>query len=342
MKKPVILATLADDRATPELVAEMVEAGMKGVRFNSAHASPDEIRRLTAMVRAVDPGQIILVDTKGVEVRTTSLPEGIDDLPILENARVTITDGGARPTTVRNLCITASGVCAHAREGMHVMVDDGEIQLRVEKVTDEAVECRVTKAGRLGSRKTVCFRGIELDALPALTDRDRAAIEASVEAGIDIIAHSFVRTAADVEAVRELIPAGSPTRLYAKIECPAAVVNMDEILAAADGLLCARGDLGATVGIERVPAVEMACVSACRHAGKPLMLATQLMHSMMTQPAPTRAEAMDIAFAVREGIDSLLLTGETARGNYPLECVSWMSRIVDATAGYLSSGQIAL
>lgn len=340
MKKPFILATLASDRTTPDSVASMIEAGMQGVRFNSAHASPDDILRLAAMVRSVDPNQIILVDTKGAEVRTTSLPDGVDDLPIAENAKVIITDGGNRPTTVRHLCITASGVCGNAREGMTVVIDDGEIMMRVERVTDDAVECRVSKPGRLGSRKTVCFRGIELDALPALTDRDRAAIEASVEARVDIIAHSFVRTVADVEAVRELLPPETSTQLYAKIECSQAVENMAGILAAADGLLCARGDLGATIGIDRVPAVEMACIAACREAGKPLMLATQLMQSMMTQPNPTRAEAMDIAFAVREQIDSLLLTGETARGQYPLECVEWMRRIVNTTVTYLATGRL--
>ncbi len=340
MKKPLILATLADDRTTPEFVAGMVKAGMKGVRFNSAHASPEEIKRLTAMVRAVDPAQIILVDTKGAEVRTTALADGVEEVMLPEGETVTITDGGGELSTPQSLCITASGVCSHALPGMEVMVDDGEIILAVESVTESGVVCRVTKTGRLGSRKTVCFRGIELDALPALTDRDRAAIEASVEAGIDIIAHSFVRTEADVEAVRALIPSGSATKLYAKIECPQAVENMTAILAASDGLLCARGDLGATVGIERVPAVEMACIAACREAGKPLMLATQLMHSMMTQPAPTRAEAVDIAFAAREGIDSLLLTGETARGQYPLECVEWMARIVDATSDYLTTGRL--
>ena len=340
IKKPAILATLAGNRTNPGSIATMVAAGMKGVRFNSAHASPDEIRRLTAMVRSVDPSQIILVDTKGAEVRTTSLAGDADDLPVLEGAKVRIIDGGKEPSTVRCLCITASGVCRMVKEGMNVTVDDGEICMRVEQVTGDSVECRVTKGGRLGSRKTVCFRGIELDALPAVTDRDRMAIEASVEAGVDIIAHSFVRTQADVAAVRELIPEGSATLLYAKIECREAVENMDSILAAADGLLCARGDLGATVGIERVAAVEMACMARCAAAGKPLMLATQLMHSMMTQPSPTRAEAADIAFAVKGGVDSLLLTGETAGGNYPVECVEWMGRIVNATCDYLDSGKL--
>lgn len=337
MKKPIILATLADDRANPQFVKRLVAEGMKGVRFNSAHASPDEIVRLAAMVRAVDAAQIILVDTKGAEVRTTALSSPEEEILLPAGAEIVITDGGREASTARSLCITASGICNHAREGMEVLVDDGEIALTVERVEQGHVACRVVKEGLLGSRKTVCFRGIELNALPAVTDRDRAAIEASVSAGADIIAHSFVRSAADVEAVRELIPPSSHTRLYAKIECREAVENMESILAAADGLLCARGDLGASVGIEHVPAVEMQCIAACRNAGKPLMLATQLMQSMMTQPQPTRAEAVDIAFAVKEQIDSLLLTGETARGNYPVECVAWMRRIVDATSDYLSA-----
>lgn len=330
----LILATIPDDRCTPSHLRAMVDAGMQGVRFNSAHASPEAIATMTAAVRAVDPRQIVLVDTKGAEVRTTPLATDADTLPVMEGARVTITDGGAEPSTVRRLCITASDVCSHAREGMTVAVDDGEILMRVEAVDGSEVVCRVTKGGRLGSRKTVNFRGIELDALPALTQRDRDAIEAAVAAGADIIAHSFVRTAADVEAVRETL-GGRRCSIYAKIECPQAVENMEEILGAADGLLCARGDLGATVGIERVPAVEMACIAATRRARKPLMIATELMQSMMTRPVPTRAEACDIAFALAAGVESLLLTAETARGSYPAECVGWMRRIIDATSDYL-------
>lgn len=334
---PLILATIADDRCTPDFIRSMVDAGMQGVRFNSAHASPEAIAAMTALVRATDPGQIILVDTKGAEVRTTALaPDPVtglipDTLPVMEGARVTVVDGGAEPTTIRRLCITATGVCGHVAEGMAVAVDDGEILMRVEAVHDSGVVCRVTKGGRLGSRKTVNFRGIELDALPALTPRDRTAIEASVACGVDIIAHSFVRTAADVEAVREAVGTGTDVKVYAKIECRQAVENMAGILEAADGLLCARGDLGATMGIENVPAIEMACIDATRRAGKPLMIATQLMQSMMASPSPTRAEAVDIAFATREGVESLLLTAETARGNYPAECVEWMRRIIDAT-----------
>lgn len=337
MKKPLIMATLADDRCTPDHVAAMVEAGMQGVRFNSAHASPDDIARLTAMVRAVDPRQVILVDTKGAEVRTTALAAGCDEVPVAEDARVTVIDGGAEPTTVRRFCITASGVCAHAREGMSVVVDDGAICMRVERVTPDSVECRVTKGGRLGSRKTVCFRGIELDALPAVTDRDRAAIEASIAAGVDIIAHSFVRSEADVAAVRALLADAPGVTLYSKIECPEAVSNMASILAASDGLLCARGDLGASCGLDRVPAVEMECIARCRKADKPVMVATQLMHTMMLEPSPTRAEAIDIGYAVAAGVDTLLLTGETARGHYPVQCVEWMRRIINTTHAYCAS-----
>jgi len=330
----LILATIPDDRCNPGHIRAMVDAGMQGVRFNSAHASPQAIAAMTAAVRAVDSRQIILVDTKGAEVRTTPLAADADSLPVMEGARVTIIDGGTEPTTLRRLCITASDVCSHARVGMTVAVDDGEILMRVEAVESSGVVCRVTKGGRLGSRKTVNFRGIELDALPALTQRDRDAIDAAVDAGADIIAHSFVRSAADVEAVREAL-GNRRCFIYAKIECPQAVENMEEILAAADGLLCARGDLGATVGIERVPAVEMACIEATRRARKPLMIATELMQSMMTRQVPSRAEAMDIAFAAVSGVESLLLTAETARGEYPVECVGWMRRIIDATSDYI-------
>lgn len=330
MKRPLVMATLADNRATPPFVASMVKAGMGGVRFNSAHASPAQIVELTRMVRSVSPGQVILVDTKGAEVRTTPLAGRADEVMIPDGARLSIVSGGSEPSTPSRLCVTASGVCAQAREGMAVAVDDGEIILAVESVGADEVMCRVTKGGVLGSRKTVNFRGIELEALPALTEADRAAILASVEAGVDIIAHSFVRSAADVEAVRECCGPAGPA-VYAKIECPAGVRNLDSILEAADGLLCARGDLGATMGLENVAAIEMDCIEACRRAYKPLIIATQLLHTMMESPAPSRAEVVDIAFATREGVGALLLTGETARGHYPLECVEWMTRIINAS-----------
>ncbi len=330
MKRPMVMATLADNRSSAPFVASMVKAGMGGVRFNSAHAAPDRIIALTAMVRSVDPAQVILVDTKGAEVRTTALAGPAEEVMLPDGARLTIVDGGAELSSPGRLCITASGVCSHAREGMTVAVDDGEIILRVESVGPGGVDCRVTKGGVLGSRKTVNFRGIELEALPALTEADRAAILASVEAGVDIIAHSFVRSAADVEAVRACCGPSGP-KVYAKIECPDGVRNLESILEASDGLLCARGDLGATMGLENVAAIEMACIDACRRAAKPLIIATQLLHTMMDSPAPSRAEVIDIAFATREGVDALLLTGETARGRYPLECVEWMTRIINAS-----------
>ncbi|MCM1029132.1 MAG: pyruvate kinase [Pseudoflavonifractor sp.] len=329
MTTPIVMATLASGRATSTMVEAMVRAGMRGVRLNSAHATPEEIIEMTKMVRSVDPTQIILVDTKGAEVRTTALASDADELPLLEGARITITDGGAEPTSLRHICITASGICSLVKEGMIAAVDDGEIMLRVERVTTEAVECRVTKGGRLGSRKTVNFRGIELNALPSLTERDRAAIEASIEGGVDIIAHSFVRTAADVEAVKECCGSSGP-KVFAKIECPEGVMNMASILEASDGLLCARGDLGATMGLERVGVLEMGCIELCRRQGKPLIIATQLLHSMMDSPSPTRAEVMDITFAARSGVYALLLTGETAKGKYPIECVDWTHRIAEA------------
>lgn len=332
-----VMATVADDACTPEFIYRLHKAGMTGVRINSAHAAPKDIARMVSVIRSADPSIKILMDTKGAEIRTTAT-EGDTEIELKEGDSIEIAEHATELTTAKRIAITATGICKHAHEQTRILLDDGEVELEATGEGDGTLLTRVVKSGRLGSRKTVTFRGVESpEALPAVTSRDKAAIEAGIEAGIDIIAHSFVRSAEDVKAVRELIK-GTDIELYSKIECIKAIENFDEILAASDGLLCARGDLGSEAGIENVPAVEMHTIASCRKAGKPVIVATQFLQSMMTSPTPTRAEAGDIAFAVMQGADTLLLCGETAKGEYPAECVAWMKSVIDATARYREEG----
>lgn len=318
-----IMATVADVRCTEDFVAMLSGAGMKGVRINSAHVSPEVFRRMVTLIRRVNPGIKILMDTKGPEMRTTALPAPLE---VKEGDSLTLCSG--REDSEKDLIrIAVDNLEKYVREGASVIMDDGEILLEVVAVEGPMIRCRATNSGVLDSRKTVAFPGMPVPPLPAVSERDRLNIAVAVETGIDMIAHSFVRSASDVEAVRELL-AGSHTALYSKIECREALDNLEEIVAASDGILVARGDLGTSIPLQEIPAEQLRAARAARAAGKPLILATQILQSMISRPAPTRAELSDITLAVMEGFDWLLLTGETAQGQYPRECVEILDKTI--------------
>lgn len=320
----LIMATLTAERCSEEFVASMAARGMAGVRINSAHVTPDDIRHICAVIRSAAPSVRILMDTKGPEVRTTDAPHPVD-LRLAESVKVTV---GTGPTLPGSIVINASGSLAeHCRPGMEIALDDGAVMLRINSLRGEAIEAVVTRPGRLESRKTVVIPECALPPLPAVSERDKANIRAGIEAGIDMIAHSFVRSAEDVEAVRKEIE-GTDIQLFAKIECREALDSFDGILRAADGLLIARGDLGACVDPADIPAIQLMVARRCHEARKPSILATQILQSMIENPVPTRAEISDIALAVAEAIDWLLLCGETAVGRYPEECVSVMASAI--------------
>lgn len=328
-----IMATVADIRCTPEFVAALRRAGIGSVRINSAHVDPDSIRRMTAIIRGVDPAIRLLMDTKGPEIRTTSLRDGIESVTLATGSTLTITGDPDSPTDATCIAIAVGGLDRHMKAGDTLLLDDGAIELSVTGTTAGGVTARVERGSELGSRKTVAAPGVALPPLPAVSDRDRINIAAARECGFDMIAHSFVRSTADVEALRRELE-GSDITLYSKIECAEAVDNLESILEASDGLLIARGDLGTQVPIERIPAIQHRIARLCREAGKSVIVATQMLDSMMQRPYPTRAEVSDIALAVMEHIGTLLLTGETARGEYPVECVDIMRRTIEETERY--------
>lgn len=331
-----IMATMADARCTPAFVKEMAEAGMDSVRINSAHVDPESIAAMTATIRSAAPEVAMLMDTKGPEIRTTALADGAESLALTEGERLMLVADPHTATRHGVIAVAVAGLDKYLRAGDRVLIDDGAIELTVADGdgAQSGVAAIVTRGGELGSRKTVAAPGVELPPLPAVSDRDRVNIAAAIECGVSMIAHSFVRSAADVEAVRSLI-AGTGITLYAKIECREAVDNLEEILAAADGLLVARGDLGTQVAVESIPVVQHRIAALCHAAGKPVIVATQMLDSMERNPYPTRAEVSDIALAVMEGIETLLLTGETARGAHPVRCVEVMRRTIEETEAYL-------
>lgn len=334
------MATLADDRADREFVSRLAAEGMEGVRINSAHVTPESLRRLIRLTRDVAPGVKILMDTKGPELRTTALADGLEAVTLAEGAYIGLCDGEGL-TSEGSLRLNATGICGCLNPGDRLFIDDGAIVLEAESRTDGgAYRCRIVRGGALGSRKTVSLsEGAAMPQLPAVSERDRLNILAARAEGIDMIAHSFVRSAADVEAVRNVVD-NRETEIYAKIECREALGSLSEIAAAADGLLVARGDLGAQIAVERVPAAQMAIMSECRRLGKPAIISTQMLQSMTAEPMPTRAEVNDIAAGVVQGAAWLLLTGETAQGRYPAECVATMRRTIEATEAYLSTGTL--
>lgn len=330
-----VMATIADNRATEQFVRELHAAGMEGVRINSAHVTPEAIRTIIATVRAVDPAIVILMDTKGPEMRTTALEPGIESVRMDAGAEVRVCGGDAHSGSSR-IFVNAPAVGSCLASGDRLFIDDGEIELKIKRVeNDNTLLCKVIRAGVLGSRKSVnASEGAKLPPMPAVSEKDRVNIKAALECGIDIIAHSFVRTADDVRQVREEL-GSSAVKLFAKVETREALDNLEAIADAADGLLVARGDLGAQIPLCEVPAAQMRIMALCKTAGKSTIISTQMLDSMMRRPQPTRAEVSDIAFGVCQGADWLLLTGETAKGDYPAEAVSVMHGTIAATEKYL-------
>lgn len=320
-----IMCTLTPERENYENVSRLVAAGMSAVRINSAFATPESIKRSVTALRSVLPSMKILMDTKGPEVRTTSVAAPLifrqgDNLTFLP---------GDKPSTRNAVYLRLPHLPSPLPSDAEIILDDGAVCFKVIESNTEALKASCIKEGVLDSCKTFVIPGIDMPYLPAVSHRDRLNIEAAEKTGIDMIAHSFVRNAADVEAVRELIK-GTGIKLFSKIECRQGVENFHEILDASDGILVARGDLGAEMGLIELPALQHRFATLTRQAHKPLILATNLLGSMTSNPVPTRAEVNDVALAVIQGFDWLLLTGETARGDYAAECVDTLSQLINS------------
>lgn len=322
-----IMATLTPGRATKETIRRLHALGMEGIRINSAHATMDEMIEIARRVREVSADIRLLMDTKGPELRTaaTSSPIALAEGCVTEF----VYEGSNAPSTACRIALQAPGLDTCVSEGDTLLLDDGLIAARVEKAAAGTIRARITRGGVLDSCKTVAVEGGELPKLPPIGPRDCQAIEAAVEAGFDMIAHSFVRSASDVEAVRRLI-AGQNIMLYAKIECRSAVERLGEIASAADGLLIARGDMGTAFPLWEIPGLQAAISARCRADGLPFILSTQVLQSMTDHPTPTRAELSDVALACSQGASWILLCGETAVGRYPEACVDYLHKTINA------------
>ena len=325
LKQTKIVASISDLRCDVDFIKALFEAGMNVVRMNTAHANREGFENLIRNVRQVSNRIGILMDTKGPEVRTTNNAEGSIDYKIGDKVR--IVGNPEQDTTRECICVSYPNFVHDLSVGAHVLIDDGDLDLVVTDKDENALYCEVCNDATLGNRKSVNVPGVRIN-LPSLTEKDRNNILYAIEKEIDFIAHSFVRNKQDVLDIRAILDEHhSDINIIAKIENQEGVDNIDEILEVADGVMVARGDLGIEVPQERIPGIQRKLIKKCILARKPVIVATQMLHTMINNPRPTRAEVTDIANAIYYRTDALMLSGETAYGKYPVEAVSTMAKI---------------
>ncbi len=326
MKQTKIVASISDLRCEVDFLRALHKAGVNVMRINTAHSSTDGTKRIINNIRAVSNYIAILIDTKGPEIRTTAVEEHIY---FNTGDKVTICGEPSEITTRERINVSYPNIVHDLNIGDDILIDDGELAMKVVGKDDNFLHAVVQNDGRLGSRKSVNVPGVHIE-LPALTEKDKDNIKLAIEEGIDFIAHSFVRSKDDVKAVQDILDEyGSDIKIISKIENQEGVDNIDEIIEASYGIMIARGDLGIEVPIENIPGIQRRIIRKCVIANKPVIVATQMLHSMIKNPRPTRAEVTDIANAIYYRTDALMLSGETASGKYPLEAVKMMASIAE-------------
>jgi pyruvate kinase len=329
-RRAKIVATLGPASNTEPMFRDLVRAGVDVVRLNFSHGSHEEKLGLIQMIRKVSREErkplCILGDLQGPKIRTSKLKDH-QSVMLKAGGRITITPRDVQGTASL-VGTTFKTLAENVEQGSRILLSDGLIELRVHEVDGGDVTCEIVNGGMLGENKGINLPGIPVR-VPSLTEKDDADLEFALKNGVDAIAVSFVRTAEDVRLVRNRVSAyGSDTWIIAKLEKPQAIEQLDHILLVADGIMVARGDLGVEVPPERVPAIQKHIIRKASEYRKPVITATQMLESMIENPRPTRAEASDVANAVYDGTDAVMLSGESAVGKYPIEAVSMMSRIV--------------
>ena len=326
MKQTKIVASVSDLRCEVEFIQQLYDAGVNVIRMNTAHATPEGLKKIIRNVRAVSPHLGILIDTKGPEVRTTGA-----DAPIeyKTGEKVNIVGDPGHDTVHDTICLSYPEICKDVKVGDDILFDDGELDMQVVGNDGKTLTVEVMNDGKLGSHKSVNVPGEHID-LPALTEKDKRNILLAIEEDIDFIAHSFVRSKEDLMEVQKILDEyGSDIKIISKIENQEGVDNIDEILDHCYGIMVARGDLGIEIPAEKIPGIQRMIIKKCVFRKKPVIVATQMLHTMIKNPRPTRAEVSDIASAVFHNTDALMLSGETASGAYPVEAVKTMAKIAE-------------
>ena len=331
-RRTKIIFTLGPATESEAMLEKMISAGADVVRLNMAHAKHDWTREVIRRVRTVSArvGRevAIMMDIKGPEIRTGDLAVPIE-LKAGEIFDFTVKPGASREggEEIRSVDVNYQNLVNDISVGSIVLVDNGLLRLEVLEKSDAHIRCRVLIAGQLSSRRHINLPGVKVN-LPAFTEKDRADTLVGLAEGIDFIALSFVREAKDVLQLREFLAGQKSTaRIIAKIEDQSAITHLDEIVAACDALMVARGDLGIECPFEDLPVIQRRAVRTCLAQGRPVIVATHMLESMITQPVPTRAEITDVANAVYEYADCVMLSGETTVGKYPVECVQMLDKI---------------
>ena len=332
-RRAKIVCTLGPASSTPEAIGALIEAGMNVARLNMSHGSYDDHTRSFEMIREAAGAQgvavAVLADLQGPKIRVGKIPAPGFDLKTGELFILTV-DANATLEPGR-VTVDYPAMAREVNRGDRILMDDGAFELEVVNVEGPDIHTRVITGGRLTARKGVNLPGVQLS-LPSLTEKDEKDLKFALELGVDAVALSFVRRASDVEAVRALMEQhGRVVPIIAKIEKPEGVTNLKEIVDVANGIMVARGDLGVEMGPEEVPMIQKRAIELSNRAGKLVITATQMLDSMIRNPRPTRAEASDVANAVLDGSDAVMLSGETASGAYPLEAVRTMDKIVRTT-----------
>ena len=329
IKKTKIVCTLGPVSENEETLRELIKNGLNVCRLNFSHGSHEEHKGRMDLVKKLreelNMPTAILLDTKGPEIRT-----GKFDAP-----EVLLEEGQTFTITMKDVMgdkerctVSYKGLANDVKAGDTILIDDGLVGLTVKEINGDDIVCEVQNSGIVKNHKGVNVPGVKVN-LPAITEKDRSDIEFGIEQGIDFIAASFVRKVSDVLAIREILEENNAThiKIISKIENQEGVDNLDEIIEVSDGIMVARGDLGVEIPTEEIPVVQKLMIKKCNEAGKPVITATQMLDSMIRNPRPTRAEVTDVANAIYDGTDAIMLSGETAAGKYPVEAVKTMATI---------------
>ena len=332
LRNTKIICTLGPAVDSEEMMRKLIKIGMNAARFNFSHGSHEEhlgrLNKLKAVRDSMSHPVATILDTKGPEIRIRSF----------ETKSVTLEEGKNFILTTREDVVGNEGIVAvsyadlhkEVQKGTQILIDDGLVALRVEKIEGQDIHCIIENGGSLSANKSLNVPGVHIQ-LPALTEKDIGDLKFGVENDFDYVAASFVRSADDIRSIRETLDSfgGQMVKIIAKIENQEGVDNLDEILALADGVMVARGDLGVEIPAARVPVLQKQMIRKGKEAGKPIITATQMLDSMIRNPRPTRAEVSDVANAVFDGTSCVMLSGETAGGKYPLEALKAMVSIVE-------------
>ncbi|GAA1777772.1 pyruvate kinase [Streptomonospora arabica] len=330
-RRAKIVATLGPATSSPESIRALVDAGLDVARLNLSHGTHEDHHASYTNVReaseAAGRSVGILADLQGPKIRLGTFPEGPVELAAGDQFTVTVEDV---PGDRHRVSTTYKGLPGDVRPGDRVLIDDGNVVLECTKATNTEVQTRVLIGGRVSNHKGLNLPGVSVS-VPALTEKDEEDLRWALEEGVDMVALSFVRSPADAEDVHRIMDdVGVRVPLIAKIEKPQAVERLQDIIEVFDGVMVARGDLGVELPLENVPMVQKRAIERCRDKAKPVIVATQMLESMISSPRPTRAETSDVANAVLDGADAVMLSGETSVGQFPIETVETMARIVAA------------